>query len=58
MSPGGVDVHGRELEHAADGDRDRRERLLDDGGVAYSIVTAAATSADANYNGLNPATWR
>jgi large repetitive protein len=28
---------------------------LDDGGVAYTIVTAAATSADANYNGLNAA---
>ncbi len=26
-----------------------------DGTVAYSIVTAAATSADPNYNGLNPA---
>ena len=29
---------------------------LDDGDIAYSIVTAAATSATANYNGLNPAT--
>ena len=28
---------------------------LDDGDVAYSIVTAAATSADANYNGINAA---
>ena len=28
---------------------------LDDGDVAYTIVTAAATSADANYNGINPA---
>ena len=28
---------------------------LDDGDIAYSIVTAAATSADANYNGINPA---
>ena len=26
---------------------------LDDGNIAYSIVTAAATSGDANYNGLN-----
>jgi hypothetical protein len=26
-----------------------------DGNVAYSIVTAAATSTDANYSGLNPA---
>src|SRR5438132_1713999 len=26
-----------------------------DGNIAYTIVTAAATSADANYNGLNPA---
>ena len=25
---------------------------LDDGDVAYTIVTAAATSADANYNGI------
>ena len=25
---------------------------LDDGDVAYTIVTAAATSADGNYNGL------
>ena len=28
---------------------------LDDGDVAYTIVTAAATSTDANYNGLNAA---
>ena len=28
---------------------------LDDGDIAYSIVTAAATSADVNYNGLNAA---
>ncbi|MEK6798393.1 MAG: choice-of-anchor Q domain-containing protein [Planctomycetota bacterium] len=27
---------------------------LDDGDIAYTIVTAAAASADANYNGLNP----
>jgi hypothetical protein len=27
---------------------------LADGNVAYTIVTAAATSSDANYNGLNP----
>ncbi len=29
--------------------------LLDDGDVAFGIVTAAATSADGNYNGMNPA---
>jgi hypothetical protein len=29
--------------------------LLADGDVAYSIVTAAASSSDNNYNGLNPA---
>ena len=28
---------------------------LDDGDIAYSIVTALATSADSNYAGLNPA---
>ena len=28
---------------------------LDDGDIAYSIVTAAATSADGNYNGINAA---
>jgi hypothetical protein len=28
---------------------------LDDGDVAYSIITAAATSGDANYDGLNAA---
>ncbi|MEQ1760556.1 MAG: Calx-beta domain-containing protein [Vicinamibacterales bacterium] len=28
---------------------------LDDGDIAFSIVTAAAASADGNYNGLNPA---
>ena len=28
---------------------------VDDGDVTYSIVTAAATSADANYNGINAA---
>ena len=27
--------------------------VLDDGDVAYSIVTAAATSTDAIYNGIN-----
>ncbi|MBI2480126.1 MAG: right-handed parallel beta-helix repeat-containing protein, partial [Planctomycetia bacterium] len=27
--------------------------LLDDGDIMYSIVTAAATSSDGNYNGLN-----
>jgi len=27
---------------------------VDDGNIAYSIVTAAATSSDAFYNGLNP----
>src|SRR5438132_1506095 len=26
---------------------------IDDGDIAYSIVTAAATSADGNYNGMN-----
>ena len=29
--------------------------VLDDGDVAYSIVTAAATSTDVVYNGINPA---
>ncbi len=29
--------------------------LVDDGDVAYAIVTAGAASADAKYNGLNPA---
>ncbi len=29
--------------------------VIDDGTVAYSIITAAASSADTNYNGLNPA---
>ncbi|MFN7982973.1 MAG: hypothetical protein U0Q11_14030 [Vicinamibacterales bacterium] len=28
--------------------------FLVDGAVAYTVVTAAATSADTNYNGLNP----
>jgi len=28
--------------------------LLVDGNIAYTIVTAAATSADSNYSGLNP----
>ena len=28
---------------------------VDDGDMAYTIVTAAATSTDANYNGLNAA---
>ena len=28
---------------------------MDDGNIAYTIVTAAAVSADGNYNGLNPA---
>ncbi len=28
---------------------------VDDGDVAYTIITAAAVSGDANYNGLNPA---
>ena len=28
--------------------------FLDDGNIAYSIVTAAATSADGIYNGINP----
>ena len=27
---------------------------VDDGAVGYTIVTAAAASADPNYNGLNP----
>ena len=27
--------------------------LIDDGDVAYTLVTAAASSSDANYNGLN-----
>jgi OmpA family protein/glucodextranase-like protein len=29
--------------------------LIDDGNVAYTVVTAAATSADGAYGGLNPA---
>ena len=29
--------------------------FVDDGNIAYTIVTAAASSADGNYNGLNPA---
>src|SRR6202008_4092030 len=28
---------------------------VDDGDIAYTIVTAAATSGDGNYNGMNPA---
>ena len=28
--------------------------FLDDGNIGYTIVLAAATSADANYNGVNP----
>ncbi len=28
---------------------------VDDGDIAYTIVTAAATSSDGNYNGINPA---
>src|SRR5207237_5145566 len=28
---------------------------VDDGDIGYTIVTAAATSSDANYNGLNAA---
>ena len=28
---------------------------VDDGDIGYTIVTAAAASADANYNGLNAA---
>ena len=28
---------------------------LDDGDIAYTIVTAAATSTDANYNGVDAA---
>src|SRR5207237_1139347 len=28
--------------------------FVDDGDIAYSIVTAAATSTDGNYSGLNP----
>ena len=28
---------------------------VDDGDIAYSVVTAAAVSADLSYNGLNPA---
>src|SRR5690606_8741156 len=28
---------------------------IDDGDIAYTIVTAPATSTDANYSGLNPA---
>ena len=28
---------------------------VDDGNIAYTIVTAAAVSADGNYDGLNPA---
>ena len=29
--------------------------FVDDGDIAYTIVTAAASSADGNYNGLNAA---
>src|SRR4029079_15584663 len=29
--------------------------FVDDGDIAYTIVTAAATSSDGNYSGLNPA---
>src|SRR3989442_1309648 len=29
--------------------------FVDDGNIAYTIVTAAATSSDGNYNGFNPA---
>src|SRR5262249_16706573 len=29
--------------------------FVDDGDVAYTILTGAATSTDSNYNGLNPA---
>ena len=49
-------VHDRQLERGADGHGDRRRTTpLDDGDVAYTIVTAAATSADAIYNGVNAA---
>ena len=37
---GEPDLHGRELDHGADGDGDgRRRRPVDDGDVAYTIVT-------------------
>ncbi|HIK11274.1 MAG TPA: DUF4347 domain-containing protein [Oscillatoriaceae cyanobacterium M33_DOE_052] len=29
------------------------DELVDDGNIAYNIITAAATSADAKYNGMN-----
>ena len=38
----------------ADRDRHRRRRSSSTG-TSYTIVTAAATAADTNYNGLNPA---
>ena len=31
---------------------------VDDGDIAYTIVTAAATSADANYSGMNASRCR
>jgi len=49
------DLYRHELGHGPNGDGDGRGRSAGDGDVAYTIVTAAATSSDAAYNGLNPA---
>jgi hypothetical protein len=45
------DVHRGGLERAADGHRDGVDDAVDDGDIAYTIVTGAAASDDANYAG-------
>ena len=53
--PGEPDLYGGNWDTSADGDGDGGGRPIVDGTQAYTIVTAAASSSDANYNGLNPA---
>jgi hypothetical protein len=52
---GELDLHRGELRHAADGHRRGVNDLVDDGDIAYTIVTAPATSADPLYNNRNAA---
>ena len=55
VAPASLTFTNADLERAADRDVTGVDDFVADGSVAYTIVTAASTSADPLYNGIDPA---